>query len=194
MCLHIYSFLPLILFVLCFLGCISEKKSFHRWERTKPAVVEICAKYYFNKLTEKLQLEQADAVRVEICVMCTFRLDGFKVESKVTTVFKIKHHARKTFRGVEVYLHAFLTLALHGDEWLHAVTHPTRGPYFGNPCTRPLHVRHAAEPARGCLLSFVSLTAVTVFVCNFLVLMHVILFRSLVRLLECFYSRIEIRA
>jgi hypothetical protein len=34
----------------------------------------------------------------------------------------IKHHTKKTYGGVEVYLHAFLTLGLDGDNW--ASSHP----------------------------------------------------------------------
>jgi hypothetical protein len=33
------------------------------------------------------------------------------------TLCLAKHHAIKTYWGVEVYLHAFLTLALDGGEW-----------------------------------------------------------------------------
>jgi hypothetical protein len=29
----------------------------------------------------------------------------------------IKHHAKKMYEGVEVYLHTFLTLASHGYQW-----------------------------------------------------------------------------
>jgi hypothetical protein len=33
------------------------------------------------------------------------------------SLFLTKHHAMKTYWGVEVYLHAFLTWALRGGKW-----------------------------------------------------------------------------
>jgi hypothetical protein len=39
-----------------------------------------------------------------------------KVKAKMSLCLT-KHHAMKTHWGVEVYLHAFLTSALHGGEW-----------------------------------------------------------------------------
>jgi hypothetical protein len=44
--------------------------------------------------------------------------ENVKVKAKVKLSLCLnKHHAMKTYWGVEVKLHAFLTLAPHGDEW-----------------------------------------------------------------------------
>jgi hypothetical protein len=37
---------------------------------------------------------------------------------KVKSLCLAKHHTMKTYWGVEVWMHAFLTLALDGGEWL----------------------------------------------------------------------------
>jgi hypothetical protein len=46
-----------------------------------------------------------------------------KVKVKVKlSLYLIKHHAMKTYWGVEVYLHVFSTSALDGGEW--SASHP----------------------------------------------------------------------
>jgi hypothetical protein len=47
------------------------------------------------------------------------------VQVKLSLHF-VKHHAMKTYRGVEVQLHAFLTWALDGSEW----SSSRRGPFI----------------------------------------------------------------
>jgi len=40
-----------------------------------------------------------------------------KGKGKVVPVFLTEHHAIKAYRGVGVYIHAFLTSSLNGGEW-----------------------------------------------------------------------------
>jgi hypothetical protein len=42
----------------------------------------------------------------------------------VFVIGKVKHYAMKTYGGVDVYTHVFLTLALVGGEW--SASHPRR--------------------------------------------------------------------
>jgi hypothetical protein len=44
-------------------------------------------------------------------------MSNYEKRIKVKSLCLTKHHNMKMYWGMEVWLHAFLTLALDGDEW-----------------------------------------------------------------------------
>jgi hypothetical protein len=67
------------------------------------------------KRRQEARFEVFTAVKIQVAVFWVVT-QALKVKVKLSLRLT-KHHAMKTYWGVEVYLHAFLTLELNGGEW-----------------------------------------------------------------------------